>query len=79
MFLKILLHLGDLLLVLKSFANEVLIFFDNLTVLPHKLSLLARSVIHSIKYNGNETFYHILLTIIIIAIIWYIVFFCDKD
>ena len=79
MFLKILLHLGDLLLVLKSFVNEVLIFFNNLTVLPHKLSLLARSVIHSIRYNGNETFYHILLTIIVIVIIWYIVFFLDKD
>ena len=78
MFLKILLHLGDLLLVLKSFANEVLMFFDNLTVLPHKLSLLARSVIHSIRYNDNETFYHILITIIIIVIIWYVIFFKNK-
>lgn len=79
MFLKILLHLGDLLLALKSFGNEILMFFDSIAVSSHKLSVLVRSVIHSIKYNGNETFYHILLTIIIIAIIWYIVFFWDKD
>ena len=79
MFLKILLHLGDLLLVLKSFVNEVLIFFNNLTVLPHKLSLLARSVIHSIRYNDNETFYHILLTIIVIAIIWYVLSIKNRD
>ena len=79
MFLKILLHLGDLLLVLKSFVNEVLIFFNNLTVLPHKLSLLARSVIHSIRYNDNETFYHILLTIIVIAIIWYVLSIKNRN
>ena len=79
MFLKILLHLGDLLLALKSFGNEILMFFDNLTVSSHKLSVLVRSVIHSIRYNDNETFYHILLTIIVIAIIWYSVFFWDKD
>ena len=79
MFLKILLHLGDLLLVLKSFVNEVLIFFNNLTVLPHKLSLLARSVIHSVRYNDNETFYHILITIIVIAIIWYVLSIKNRN
>jgi len=79
MFLKILLHLGDLLLVLKSFVNELLIFFNNLTVLPHKLSLLARSVIHSVRYNDNETFYHILITIIVIAIIWYVLSIKNRN
>jgi len=79
MFLKILLHLGDLLLVLKSFGNEVLMFFDNITVSSHKLSVLARSVIHSIRYNENETFYHILITIIVIVIIMYVFYFKDKD
>ncbi|MFL2893416.1 MAG: hypothetical protein ACJZ4U_01085 [Candidatus Pelagibacter sp.] len=79
MFLKILLHLGDLLLVLKSFGNEVLMFFDNITVSSHKLSVLARSVIHSIRYNENETFYHILITIIVIVIIIYVFYFKDKD
>ena len=79
MFLKILLHLGDLLLVLKSFGNEVLMFFDNITVSSHKLSVLARSVIHSIRYNENETFYHILITIIVIVIVMYIFYFKDKD
>ena len=79
MFLKILLHLGDLLLVLKSFGNEVLIFFDNITVSSHKLSVLARSVIHSIRYNENETFYHILITIIVIVIVMYVFYFKDKD
>ena len=79
MFLKILLHLGDLLLVLKSFGNEVLMFFDNITVSSHKLSVLARSVIHSIRYNENETFYHILITIIVIVIITYVFYFKDKD
>lgn len=79
MFLKILLHLGDLLLALKSFGNEILMFFDSIAVSSHKLSVLVRSVIHSIRYNDNETFYHILLTIIVIAIIWYSVFFWDKD
>ena len=79
MFLKILLHLGDLLLVLKSFGNEVLMFFDNITVSSHKLSVLARSVIHSIRYNENETFYHILITIIVIVIVIYIFYFKDKD
>ena len=79
MFLKILLHLGDLLLVLKSFGNEVLIFFDNIAVSSHKLSVLARSVIHSIRYNENETFYHILITIIVIVIIIYVFYFKDKD
>ena len=79
MFLKILLHLGDLLLVLKSFGNEVLIFFDNIAVSSHKLSVLARSVIHSIRYNENETFYHILITIIVIFIIMYVLYFKDKD
>ena len=79
MFLKILLHLGDLLLVLKSFGNEVLIFFDNIAVSSHKLSVLARSVIHSIRYNENETFYHILITIIVIVIVMYILYFKDKD
>ena len=79
MFLKILLHLGDLLLVLKSFGNEVLMFFDNITVSSHKLSVLARSVIHFIRYNENETFYHILITIIVIVIIIYVFYFKDKD
>ncbi|MDC0617818.1 hypothetical protein OAO85_00610 [Candidatus Pelagibacter sp.] len=79
MFLKILLHLGDLLLALKSFGNEILMFFDSIAVSSHKLSVLVRSVIHSIRYNDNETFYHILLTIIVIAIICYSVFFWDKD
>lgn len=79
MFLKILLHLGDLLLVLKSFGNEVLMFFDNITVSSHKLSVLARSVIHSIRYNENETFYHVLITIIVIVIVMYIFYFKDKD
>ena len=79
MFLKILLHLGDLLLVLKSFGNEVLMFFDNIAVSSHKLSVLARSVIHSIRYNENETFYHILITIIVIVIVMYIFYFKDKD
>ena len=79
MFLKILLHLGDLLLVLKSFGNEVLMFFDNITVSSHKLSVLARSVIHSIRYNENETFYHVLITIIVIVIIIYVFYFKDKD
>jgi hypothetical protein len=79
MFLKILLHLGDLLLALKSFGNEILMFFDSIAVSSHKLSVLVRSVIHSIRYNDNETFYHILLTIIVIAIIWYSVFFWDKN
>jgi len=79
MFLKILLHLGDLLLVLKSFGNEVLIFFDNIAVSSHKLSVLARSVIHSIRYNENETFYHILITIIVIVIVMYVFYFKDKD
>ena len=79
MFLKILLHLGDLLLVLKSFGNEVLMFFDNITVSSHKLSVLARSVIHSIRYNENETFYHILITIIVIVIVMYVLYFKDKD
>lgn len=79
MFLKILLHLGDLLLVLKSFGNEVLMFFDNITVSSHKLSVLARSVIHSIRYNENETFYHILITIIVIVIVMYVFYFKDKD
>ena len=79
MFLKILLHLGDLLLVLKSFGNEVLIFFDNIAVSSHKLSVLARSVIHSIRYNENETFYHILITIIVIVIVMYVLYFKDKD
>ena len=79
MFLKILLHLGDLLLVLKSFGNEVLMFFDNITVSSHKLSVLARSVIHSIRYNENETFYHILITIIVIIIVMYVLYFKDKD
>jgi len=79
MFLKILLHLGDLLLVLKSFGNEVLIFFDNITVSSHKLSVLARSVIHSIRYNENETFYHVLITIIVIVIVMYVFYFKDKD
>ena len=79
MFLKILMHLGDLLLVLKSFVNELLIFFNNLTVLPHKLSLLARSVIHSVRYNDNETFYHILITIIVIAIIWYVLSIKNRN
>ena len=79
MFLKILLHLGDLLLVLKSFGNEVLMFFDNIAVTSHKLSVLARSVIHSIRYNENETFYHILITIIVIVIVMYIFYFKDKD
>ena len=79
MFLKILLHLGDLLLVLKSFGNEVLMFFDNITVSSHKLSVLARSVIHSIRYNENETFYHVLITIIVIIIVMYVFYFKDKD
>ena len=79
MFLKILLHLGDLLLVLKSFGNEVLMFFDNITVSSHKLSVLARSVIHSIRYNENETFYHISITIIVIVIVMYVFYFKDKD
>ena len=79
MFLKILLHLGDLLLALKSFGNEILMFFDSIAVSSHKLSVLVRSVIHSIRYNDNETFYHILITIIIIVIIWYVIFFKDKD
>ena len=81
MFLKILLHLGDLLLVLKSFGNEVLMFFDNITVSSHKLSVLARSVIHSIRYNENETFYHVLITIIVIVIVivMYVFYFKDKD
>ena len=79
MFLKILLHLGDLLLVLKSFGNEVLMFFDNITVSFHKLSVLARSVIHSIRYNENETFYHVLITIIVIVIVMYVFYFKDKD
>ena len=79
MFLKILLHLGDLLLVLKSFGNEVLMFFDNITVSSHKLSVLARSVIHSIRYNENETFYHVLITIIVIVIVMYVLYFKDKD
>ena len=79
MFLKILLHLGDLLLVLKSFGNEVLMFFDNITVSSHKLSVLARSVIHSIRYNENETFYHILITIIVIVIAMYVFYFKDRD
>ena len=79
MFLKILLHLGDLLLVLKSFGNEVLIFFDNIAVSSHKLSVLARSVIHSIRYNENETFYHILITIIVIVIAMYVFYFKDRD
>ena len=79
MFLKILLHLGDLLLVLKSFGNEVLMFFDNITVSSHKLSVLARSVIHSIRYNENETFYHILITIIVIIIVMYVLYFKNKD
>jgi hypothetical protein len=79
MFLKILLHLGDLLLVLKSFGNEVLIFFDNIAVSSHKLSVLARSVIHSIRYNENETFYHTLITIIVIFIVMYVLYFKDKD
>ena len=79
MFLKILLHLGDLLLVLKSFGNEVLIFFDNIAVSSHKLSVLARSVIHSIRYNENETFYHVLITIIVIIIVMYVFYFKDKD
>ena len=79
MFLKILLYLGDLLLVLKSFGNEVLMFFDNITVSSHKLSVLARSVIHSIRYNENETFYHILITIIVIVIVMYVFYFKDKD
>jgi len=79
MFLKILLHLGDLLLALKSFGNEILMFFDSIAVSSHKLSVLARSVIHSIRYNDNETFYHILITIIIIVIIWYVLFFKNKN
>jgi len=79
MFLKILLHLGDLLLVLKSFGNEVLMFFDNITVSSHKLSVLARSVIHSIRYNENETFYHVLITIIVIVIVMYVFYFKDKN
>ena len=79
MFLKILLHLGDLLLVLKSFGNEVLMFFDNITVSSHKLSVLARSVIHSIRYNENETFYHVLITIIVIVIVMYVFYFKGKD
>ena len=79
MFLKILLHLGDLLLVLKSFGNEVLMFFDNITVSSHKLSVLARSVIHSIRYNENETFYPTLITIIVIFIVMYVLYFKDKD
>lgn len=79
MFLKILLHLGDLLLVLKSFGNEVLIFFNNIAVSSHKLSVLARSVIHSIRYNENETFYHILITIIVIVIAMYVFYFKDRD
>ena len=79
MFLKILLHLGDLLLVLKSFGNEVLIFFDNIAVSSHKLSVLARSVIHSIRYNENETFYHVLITIIVIVIVMYVFYFKDKN
>ena len=79
MFLKILLYLGDLLLVLKSFGNEVLMFFDNITVSSHKLSVLARSVIHSIRYNENETFYHVLITIIVIVIVMYVFYFKDKD
>ena len=79
MFLKILLHLGDLLLVLKSFGNEFLIFFDNIAVSSHKLSVLARSVIHSIRYNENETFYNILITIIVIVIVMYVFYFKDKD
>ena len=79
MFLKILLHLGDLLLALKSFGNEILMFFDSIAVSSHKLSVLVRSVIHSIRYNDNETFYHILITIIIIVIIWYVIFFKNKN
>ena len=79
MFLKILLHLGDLLLALKSFGNEILMFFDSIAVSSHKLSVLVRSVIHSIRYNDNETFYHILITIIIIVIIWYALFFKNKN
>jgi len=79
MFLKILLHLGDLLLALKSFGNEILMFFDSIAVSSHKLSVLVRSVIHSIRYNDNETFYHILITIIIIVIIWYVLFFKNKN
>ena len=53
-------------------------FFDNITVSSHKLSVLARSVIHSIRYNENETFYHIFITIIVIVIVMYVFYFKDK-
>jgi len=56
-----------------------LMFFDNITVSSHKLSVLARSVIHSIRYNENETFYHVLITIIVIVIVMYVFYFKDKD
>ena len=79
MFLKILLHLGDILLALKSFGNEILMFFDSIAVSSHKLSVLVRSVIHSVRYNDNETFYHILITIIVIAIIWYVLSIKNRD
>ena len=79
MFLKILLHLGDLLLALKSFGNEILMFFDSIAVSSHKLSVLVRSVIHSVRYNDNETFYHILITIIVIAIIWYVLSIKNRN
>jgi len=75
MFVKfLLLHIGDILTFFRKMGTEVLMLFDSIGAISHKFSILIRSIINAIRYDNNRTFYHVLLTIIVIVILWMILF-----